>query len=444
MQFRARDLGARGEVTRGAAGVAAMRCAELALNLGAAILLARALGVSGYGAYAAAIAVANLLTIPSTLGTVPLLVRGAAAYVSSGSLSLLHGLLRRAWQWAAATATAVGALTAAGVLLLAGGSPGTRAVAAAGLLVPLTALCLLGQGALQGLQRVGAAFVSLMVVRPLAFVGALAALRLAGVHLAPGGAMLLQAAATGCALLLTVLLLRAAIPAAVRLARPAYATRTWAASALAMGLNNGLMAVHAGTGVALAAAVGGARDAGLLGGAMRVTTVVVLTIWASLQAFTPVIARLYAAGEIERLRRGTALFTRRVLAATCVVAAIVAALADPILGILGHDFTAGATALRLLCLAAVINAAAAPNVSLLMMTEHERAAAGSAGVAVVLNVALCLLLIPPLGASGAAVAFAASVLLRNAIASWWTWTRLAIDSTALGLRPPRSPASPGA
>ena len=174
---------------------------------------------------------------------------------------------------------------------------------------------------------------------------------------------------------------------------------------------------------------------------MRVSTIVVLVVWASVQAISPIVARLYAAGEIERLRRGTVVFTRRALAATAAVAAIVAILAGRLLGILGHDFGAGATALRLLCLAAVINAAAAPNVSLLMMTKHERAAAVSAGAAVVVNVVLCLVLIPPLGANGAAIAFVGSVLLRNGLASWWTWTRLGIDSTALGLRPRGSEAA---
>ena len=441
MHFKARDIGARGEVTRGAISVAAMRCAELGLNLGSAVLLARALGVSGYGAYAAAIAIANLLTVPSTVGTVPLLVRGTAAYLSSDNLPLLHGMLRRAGQWVGATAIAVGGLTAAGMLLLGSGSPGSRAVAAAGLLLPLTALCLLGQAILQGLGRVAAAFVSHTVLRPFVFLGALAAARVAGVELAPDGAMLLQAAATGCALALTVGLLRAAIPAAVRLGRPAYETRAWATSSLVMGLSTALTAVHTGVGVALTAIVGSTREAGLLGGAMRVSTIVVLVVWASVQAISPIVARLYAAGEIERLRRGTVVFTRRALAATAAVAAIVAILAGRLLGILGHDFGAGATALRLLCLAAVINAAAAPNVSLLMMTKHERAAAVSAGAAVVVNVVLCLVLIPPLGANGAAIAFVGSVLLRNGLASWWTWTRLGIDSTALGLRPRGSEAA---
>jgi O-antigen/teichoic acid export membrane protein len=181
--------------------------------------------------------------------------------------------------------------------------------------------------------------------------------------------------------------------------------------------------------------IGAGRDAGLLGAATRVSAVVLLASWAANQAFQPVVARVYASRDLEGLQREVTVLTRRVAVATLVVGALVAALAPWLLGLFGPGFADGASALRLLCLGAVINAAAMANISLLTMTEHERAAAAATAAGLVSTAALCVLLIPPLGAAGGAYAVLAGTVLRNAVASRSTWTRLGLDSTVLGLRP---------
>jgi O-antigen/teichoic acid export membrane protein len=105
-----------------------------------------------------------------------------------------------------------------------------------------------------------------------------------------------------------------------------------------------------------------------------------------------------------------------------------------VLSIFGPGFHSGGEALQLLTVANLVNAFAAFNGLLLMMTGHARKAAGAAASALTLNVALSIALVPIWGAAGAATAALASVALRNALNSWQTRRLLNLDSTVLGRR----------
>jgi len=126
--------------------------------------------------------------------------------------------------------------------------------------------------------------------------------------------------------------------------------------------------------------------------------------------------------------------TRWVAAGTLIVALVVAVLAHPVLQAFGRGFGHGATSLRLLCVAAIVNAVASPNMTLLQMTEHERSAATAAAAGFGVTFALSAALIPWVGAPGAAGAFAAGTMARNVLASRRTLSRLGIESTVIGRR----------
>ncbi|HET7521516.1 MAG TPA: oligosaccharide flippase family protein, partial [Candidatus Limnocylindria bacterium] len=93
-----------------------------------------------------------------------------------------------------------------------------------------------------------------------------------------------------------------------------------------------------------------------------------------------------------------------------------------LLGIFGPEFTDGATALVILAFASLTNAATGSSGAILDMTGHTRVkllnSTASVGLAIVLN----LLLIPPLGVTGAAIAAFGSIatvnLLRVAQVAW--------------------------
>jgi O-antigen/teichoic acid export membrane protein len=73
-----------------------------------------------------------------------------------------------------------------------------------------------------------------------------------------------------------------------------------------------------------------------------------------------------------------------------------------------------------------------------MMTGQQSRAAVGVAVGLALNVSLGVVLIPPLGATGAAIAAATGLVAANLIHVMVARTMLGIDATAAGL-PPRRP-----
>ena len=87
---------------------------------------------------------------------------------------------------------------------------------------------------------------------------------------------------------------------------------------------------------------------------------------------------------------------------------------------------AGRVALYILVIGQVLNAAAGPVGYLLILTGHERVCASVYGWSAVLNVGLNLMLIPPLGSTGAALATASTMALWNVWLSVLVLRRLGI------------------
>jgi O-antigen/teichoic acid export membrane protein len=88
--------GVRNHIVTGAAGIFASRLTFSGLSFLLSILLARILGVSGFGIYTYSFAWVVLLTIPGMLGMDQLLVREIAGAGTRGSWDSIRDVLRTA------------------------------------------------------------------------------------------------------------------------------------------------------------------------------------------------------------------------------------------------------------------------------------------------------------------------------------------------------------
>jgi O-antigen/teichoic acid export membrane protein len=93
------------------------------------------------------------------------------------------------------------------------------------------------------------------------------------------------------------------------------------------------------------------------------------------------------------------------------------------LSILGPEFPAGATAMRILIAAQLFNLATGPVGSFMVMTGLERTQFRNALIGVGIVLVLAVLLIPNYGTVGAAVASASATVFRNAIGTVIVWRR---------------------
>jgi len=131
-------------------------------------------------------------------------------------------------------------------------------------------------------------------------------------------------------------------------------------------------------------------------------------------AFQPYIAHLFHRGETRDLEHLYRLTTSWIVRLS--LPAFIALLVFPqrMLGLFGHQFVVGASVTMILALGKLVDAATGPCGLMLNMSGRVRTNMIDNIVALVLNVALNLMLIPPYGIEGAAVAWAVSLTVVNA------------------------------
>jgi O-antigen/teichoic acid export membrane protein len=415
---------------RSASATAILQSTSNALSFVLSVLLARMLGSRGYGLYALAFAWATFLMIPAILGLDRFLVRGIAVYEVNEEWSLMKGLLRRTNQLVLLSASTIaGCGAVAGMLWLSGSFRGPFCVAM--LLIPLTTLTLLRQGAMQAIGRVVTGQFPEYLIRPLLIIVGVTALALAGpTALTPASALGMNVAGVAVAFVVGALLLRRALPPVLRSVAPEFITSEWLRASLPMMLVTGVWAANSYAAILVVGAIDGPRQAGIYTVAQKGAELIVVLLVAINMPLAPVIAKLHARNDRHGLEHTTERMARATLLVSAPIAAAFIVAPHLYLGIFGVGFRSGGSALVILALGQVINAAAGPAGNVLIMSGHERAAAQGVGAGLVANVVLAVILVPPLGITGGAIAFASSLTLWNVALVVLARRRLRVNVTA--------------
>ena len=108
------------------------------------------------------------------------------------------------------------------------------------------------------------------------------------------------------------------------------------------------------------------------------------------------------------------------------------------LSLFGPEFVASDVILNVLVASALIDVALGLGPVTMGMTGHQRAAFLAVAMTAVVRVVAGLLLIPSLGAVGAAYGAMLSVVVYNLATLGYARLRLGVDVTPIGLRPRRS------
>jgi O-antigen/teichoic acid export membrane protein len=118
----------------------------------------------------------------------------------------------------------------------------------------------------------------------------------------------------------------------------------------------------------------------------------------------------------ERVYRDTVVSaTRSVVLVSAPIVVGLLVFAEPILRIFGSDFGEGTAAVRILVVGETVRLLVGVIAIGMLMSGEERLAAKILAGGAVLNVALALALAPGLGATGAAIAQAASAILSSVL-----------------------------
>jgi O-antigen/teichoic acid export membrane protein len=394
------------------------------------VVLARFLGAAGYGVYAYAIAVMNLLIVFAEAGTPTLLVRELAKTRATGEWMLLRGALTRGLQFVVLTSVLVAA--ASSLVLAAVGerldAPATTTAWLMLLLLPLaTAEKTLG-GALRGLSAVTYGHAVESLVRPAGTLFLVAALFwLLPAARTPGWAMTAQVLAALCATGVGVFILRRVLPPEVERAGPAFRSAQWLKSALPFTVIGAAILLTSQADIIMLGWFAESAEVGVYRVAAQGASLTLFGLQVANMVLAPHLARLHAAGDTQRLR---ALMGRSatvlVLAGAPFAVAFLFAGGEIASVVFGGAFASAHLPLAILSIAYWLCMFFGPVGPLLSMTGHEHAASVTLVASAVINVALNGALIPVYGAVGASIATGISLMLWNLGLVCVAWTRLGI------------------
>lgn len=420
--------GAKRHLLIGTAGTLVLNVSTLVTNFIIVIVLSRHLGADGYGAYAFALAWVAVLAVPSTLGLTPLVIRLVSSFHARSEWGLLRGLLRGANAAVAVAAIAVTGLAAAIGWALERAEPDLLNPYLIGLvLVPVLAFTSLRQAAMQGFGRVVLGRAPETFITPVLFLALIGLSYLVlGRRLSASSAVALNVTAGLVAFVCGAYLLRRTLPREVRTAKREYEWQSWARSAIPLLALSGVSALQPQIGTIVLGSVAGAEEAGVYNVAQRVALLATFLHMAAAYPLMPMVARLFASKELERIEAVLTHAARVFLLLSAPIALVLLVFAGDVLEIFGSGFDDGVTALRILVVGMIIRLAAGFAGLALVMTGHEASLTKTVAAGTALTVALSLALGPIWGAEGAAVALVVGLGVSDVVVVYVLWRRLGI------------------
>ncbi len=151
-----------------------------------------------------------------------------------------------------------------------------------------------------------------------------------------------------------------------------------------------------------------------------------LVIGALLQAMSPRLSEFLALGAMDRVQGIYRRTTTWIIAVVWPSYIGIAVFAPWLLSLFGDEYVEGATALRIVAVAMMVAAASGPVDNVLLMAGRSWWSVGNWGAALTVNVILNFMLIPLFGIEGAAIAWAASILVRNVVPVAEVWYLLGV------------------
>jgi len=410
------------------------------LNFVVVIAVTRALRPVGAGTFFQAVALFSILASLADLGASAGLVRSIPRYRALARL----GDVRRVCAIAVWPVALIASVTAAVLILLAPGlasilglgrEQGPIVIRTLAAFLPLAAVSSVALAGIRGFGRMLPYVVVENVVKP-GLRPVLVVLALAMGMTAPG-VILAWALPIGLALpigalVLTVLLRRLERDSSgLEPPSPGLGAEFWRFSA-PRGLAGVFQVAIVWLDVLLLGSLRSTSEAGLYGAVGRLVGLGVFAIEGVRLAIAPQISAALAANDRESAKVQYQVATWWLMALSWPMYLTLAVFAPVILRLFGPEFVRGETALFVVSVAMLVGVSTGNVTVVLLMGGKSMWALANTAAALGVNVVLNTLLIPPFGMTGAAIAWAGSVLVINVIPLWQVWRFLGLDPFGRG------------
>ncbi len=402
-----------------------------ALSFVTATILARFLGSHSYGAYTNAQAWTGVLIPIAVMGFSSLLIRDTAIFKEKQDWGLLRGLIQFSDRFVGFVSIILIFLILI-VTYFIYSIPELnemRQVLWIGLLlVPIEALLLLRQGTIRGLEHVARSLLPDQSIRPtLLLLGVVALFLVHPKYLSAASAMMISLAAALISLLISSHWQRKLMPYEVTTAAPVYKKNEWLKTTFPMMLSASLNLVLFQASPIMLGIMVGPAAVGLYSAAYKIAYLIIFIPLAVTYVVAPMVARLHANGEKEKLQKLLTSSTRIAFISGLLVAMAFALGGYFLLSLFGEEFTAARNTLLILLIGNLLYIALGLSTTVLNMTGHQNMVAVIYGVSSVVNIVLNFILIPLFGYFGAAVASSISLFLCQLTLMIYTWIKLHVN-----------------
>jgi O-antigen/teichoic acid export membrane protein len=424
-------------VTRRLAGtIFIIRVISAALAYLSQILLARWMGGSDYGIYVYVWTWVLLLGSMMDFGISASAQKIIPEYRTRGEHALLRGFLSGSRWMTLIVSTVASVLLAAVVKAL------SRWIDASEI-VPLYIGCITlpafvvantqdGIARSHDWMRLG--LMPQFIVRQALIIGLTAGAFALGFHLGATAAMLASAAAVWIAMIGQMIVLNRRLGSHIEPGAKAYDFRGWLAISLPILMVEGFYLLLSYTDVLVLQQFRSSAEVGVYFAVVKTLALVSFIHYAMSATTAHRFAEYHAVGDNARLSAYVAHAIKWTFWPSLAATILLLALGKPLLWLFGPQFVIGYDIMFIAAIGLVVRSAIGPVERLLNMLGHQHICALAYALAFVMNVVLCLALVPRFGGHGAAAATSISLVFETVLLFWIVRQRLGLHVLAFGKR----------
>jgi O-antigen/teichoic acid export membrane protein len=424
-------------LTRRLAGtIFLIRVISAALAYLSQILLARWMGGSDYGVYVYVWTWVLLLGSMMDFGISASAQKIIPEYRTAGEQALLRGFLSGSRWMTFAVSTAVSLLLAGVIKLLAPRIDASE-------IVPLYIGCLTlpafvvantqdGIARSHDWMRLG--LMPQFIVRQSLIIGLTAGAFALGFHLGATAAMLASAAAVWIAMIGQMLVLNRMLDGHIEPGPRAYDFRGWLAISLPILMVEGFYLLLSYTDVLVLQQFRSSEEVGVYFAVVKTLALVSFIHYAMSATTAHRFAEYHALGDKDRLSAYVAHAIKWTFWPSLAATVLLLAMGKPLLWLFGPQFLIGYDIMFIAAAGLVVRSAIGPVERLLNMLGHQHICALAYALSFVMNVVLCVALVPKFGGHGAAAATSISLVFETVILFWIVRQRLGLHVLAFGKR----------
>jgi O-antigen/teichoic acid export membrane protein len=411
-----------------------IRVVSAALAYLSQILLARWMGGSDYGVYVYVWTWVLLLGSMMDFGVSASAQKIIPEYRTGSEHALLRGFLSGS-RWMTFIVSAVISMLLAGVVKLL--SPWIDASA----IVPLYIGCITlpafvvantqdGIARSHDWMRLG--LMPQFIVRQSFIIGITAGAFALGFNLGATAAMLASAAAVWIAMIGQMMVLNRRLRSHIEPGPKAYDFRGWLATSLPILLVEGFYLLLSYTDVLVLQQFRSSEEVGVYFAVVKTLALVSFIHYAMSATTAHRFAEYHAIGDRTRLSAYVAHAIKWTFWPSLAATILLLALGKPLLWLFGPQFVVGYDIMFVAAIGLVVRSAIGPVERLLNMLGHQHICALAYALAFVMNVTLCIALVPRFGGHGAATATSISLVFETVLLFWIVRWRLGLHVLAFG------------